>query len=1306
MEDGRINIRATLDINEMERNAERYRKELARMGTVTDQSGQVISTAWSRMKQAATAYFSIDIIKRIAQTRGEFQQLEVAFKTLLGAEEPAMKLMNQLVETAAKTPFDLKGVSDGARQLLAYGFAAENVNDTLIRLGNVAAGLGLPLERLTYLYGTTAVQGRLYARDMLQFQSSGIPVLQELSKMYGKTTSEINDMVTAGKIGFEDVKKVFEGMTNEGGKFYNLMEEQSKTITGQISNLGDAIDTMFNNIGKANQGTISNVISGATYLVENYEKVLSILKVLVATYGTYKASLIAVAAAQRLSVTIQNISAWLSLAKTIRTAKDAQIAFNLATKANPYVLLATVIIGVGTALYQFTKKTEAATEALKKFNEESKKQADDTQAFITIARDETQSIAARQLALNSLRKLYPDLFNNMDLEAIKTANLTELNNELAKATRERLKAQAEESIKETEKSINAIKQQIDFLNKNAVQGRGERLIKANKQLQELQDKLAGQHSILNKVNSDIKAQEDAERRAKEEAEAHAKSVEKTVKWYEEQIKTLKEAQETSTTNKQFNDYQRQIDQLTKEKEAITGASKATQKAEEERIKIIEQIDEELLSLRKQNQQTQIDLMQEGTEKELAQIQLDYHKKIDEIKKLADDWAVKQGGTLTTEQTVQISTAYSTAKQKREQDASDVYKKQTDELNELLKQYKSYQQQRLDTERKYNKDIERLQEQLAKTTEENERNKLEESIRTAEQKKKNELSGLDLEEFQKEIDWTSVFGNLDKLSTNALQQLKNKIKEYLSAIGDGISKEDFKTVVDTFEKLDIAITERHPIEGFINSLEDYRLAAQKVAEAQKKVNDLQKKGSSSTNELEKATKELSDAQNTRRESLLKMTQAVNAIGEKGNELIQAGNNITDMLTSLGIKIPESISDTLTGLGQITSSLDSIDLTKPFSVITGVTGIIAGLGKTIGGIFGGNRNKAAKGTAKLEETTKRIAETNEIINSLIEKRIELIKKASAEEQKGLTESSLNAIDIQKKRLEIEFSKLQTNRLLAKGGKNNDLAVKDLQLNTIEDLKNFLSSEKLLQLESQGYSLDNKEKWQQIVNSWDELNGKAEELRKIVSEANTGLTFEDAKNGLDDLLLSADTTYKDISKNFEGYMRNSVLKMVKSRYLNEAMQKWYDNFADMTSDQILSDTDVTNLRNEYENIYNEAQNRINTLLHAAGLSLEGSESDKTERQTGTISETITEQTASETMGIWRGQYDVTKGIQTEVISLHADWKNAINITNNYLSAITDNTGTTANNTAILSVINDNLERMDGRLRTLETNSNKKYI
>lgn len=1308
MADGQMNIRVNVDLNDMRRKAEEYRKEVTKMGVITDESGNVISTAWMRMKQAATAYLGMDIVKRIAMTRGEFQQLEVAFKTLLGAEEPALNLMNQLVETAAKTPFDLKGVADGARQLLAYGFAADEINDTLIRLGNVAAGLGLPLERLTYLYGTTAVQGRLYAKDMLQFQSSGIPVLQELSKMYGKTTSEINDMVTAGKIGFDDIKKVFEGMTNEGGKFYALMEGQSKTIIGQISNLGDAIDMMFNEIGQANEGIISDAISGASYLVENYEKVLSILKVLVATYGTYKASLIAVAAAQRVSVTIQNISAWISLAKAIRTAKDAQIAFNLATKANPYVLLATVLIGVGTALYQFTKKTDAATDALKKFNEESKKNADDTATFITITRDENQSIAARQLALDSLRKMYPGYFDNMNLEALKVINLTELNNQLAKATRERSKAQSEESIKETEKSINSIKQQIDFLNKNAVQGRGERLIRANKQLQELQDKLAGQHSILNKVNSDIKAQEDAERRAKEEAEAHAKSVEKTVKWYEEQIKTLKEAQETSTTNKQFNDYQKQIDQLTKEKETITGASKATQKAEEERIKTIKQIDEELLFLRKQNQQAQIDLMQEGTEKELAQIRLDYQEKIAEIKKLADDWAAKQGGTLTTEQTVQISTSYSTVKRKREQDESDVYKKQTDELNELLKQYQSYQQQRLDIERKYNKDIEKLQEELAKTTEESERNRLKESIRVAKEKKKTELSGLDLEQFQKEIDWSSVFGNLDKLSTDALKKLRDKIKEYLSTVDDSISKEDFKTVVDAFENLDATITNREPLEELVSGYRDYRKAVEEVTKAKKEMDK-----ADNPEAKERAVKNLSAAEKKRAESLSKITQSVNAIGQQGQQVVSAANDLVNIFTNLGIGIPESISGALSGWGQVLDGLAEIDRNKPMTVVTGAIHTLAGVAKVIGSIFRLGDNGVAQYKALREQL--------EAINDLYKKIIDKSK------EKIVFGGGFASVEAAKEANEALEKQIENYRRLAEvGGKAGSSAgAHSYAYRANERLKkswndisksigqNISSVQQMYELSGEQLEIirrDFPEAWSKIPSEITEnldaiidCNDEAKELANTLQEALTGISFDSFYNGFIDSLSDMDASFEDMCDDFEGYLRKSIIAgLIASQYKGR-IENLYKSWTEAAeSENKITAKEAEKLRDDYQDII---QDMIKDRDNLAKTFNWESSPEELKRQTGTISETITEKTANESMGIWRGSYDTLKAISQQTTIFHETYKSTMATCNSILNTIARNTGETANNTSVLSDMHNTLKNMDGRLRTIESESSKRY-
>ena len=208
--------------------------------------------------------------------------------------------MQQLVKTAATTPFDLQGVANGAKQLLAYGENVENVNDDLIRLGNIAAGLSQPLGDIVYLYGTTMTQGRLYTADLNQFTGRGIPMIRELAKVFGVAEGEVKSLVEAGKVGFPEVQKVIQNLTNEGGMFYNLMQEQSKTITGQISNIEDAVSTMFNEIGKANEGIINEALSGVSYLVENYEKVGKVLVGLVATYGVYKVAVMTVTALQAL----------------------------------------------------------------------------------------------------------------------------------------------------------------------------------------------------------------------------------------------------------------------------------------------------------------------------------------------------------------------------------------------------------------------------------------------------------------------------------------------------------------------------------------------------------------------------------------------------------------------------------------------------------------------------------------------------------------------------------------------------------------------------------------------------------------------------------------------------------------------------------------------------------------------------------------------------------------------------------------------------------------------------------------------
>ena len=230
------------------------KKAAADAGTAFVREGGMIDDALTKIAAGVAGAFAVDKIKdfvmEVVNVRGQFQQLEVAFKTMLGSGEKASNLMNQLVRTAATTPFDLQSVAQGAKQLLAYGTAAEDVNDTLIKLGDIAAGLSLPLGDLVYLYGTTVTQGRMFTQDMRQFMGRGIPMAEEIAKVMGVAEQEVAGLVTAGKVTADVFKKAIDGMAAEGGKFGGLMEAQSKTITGQISNIEDAVAMMFNKMGQ------------------------------------------------------------------------------------------------------------------------------------------------------------------------------------------------------------------------------------------------------------------------------------------------------------------------------------------------------------------------------------------------------------------------------------------------------------------------------------------------------------------------------------------------------------------------------------------------------------------------------------------------------------------------------------------------------------------------------------------------------------------------------------------------------------------------------------------------------------------------------------------------------------------------------------------------------------------------------------------------------------------------------------------------------------------------------------------------
>jgi tape measure domain-containing protein len=433
---GAIHFVVTGDETDLLRALSSSRSAIIASGDTAEKEGAKIEQMFKRATSSVFAFFSAaqatSFVKSMATVHGEFQQIEIALETILGNEREAATLMNQLRETAAKTPFDMKGIANGAKQLLAYGEDAATVNETLIKLGNIAAGLSQPLSDLVYLYGTTMTQGRLYTQDFNQFVGRGIPMIKELAEYFGVAESEVRGLVEAGKVGFPEVQAVISSLTEEGGMFFNLMEKQSTSVIGKISNLGDAWDAALDKMGESSEGFIYTGIEGLTYLVEHYDTVLKILGTLVTAYGSYKAALIAINAIQKVSATVAATRALLAQTQMLTRATQAQILFNQAVKANPYVLAFSALTTVITALAMFCDKSDEAEESVsrlenanKKASEEFDKEAAKIKSLQDVVANANVAYDERKKALDKLREIVPEYNASLSKEGELVNNNTD-----------------------------------------------------------------------------------------------------------------------------------------------------------------------------------------------------------------------------------------------------------------------------------------------------------------------------------------------------------------------------------------------------------------------------------------------------------------------------------------------------------------------------------------------------------------------------------------------------------------------------------------------------------------------------------------------------------------------------------------------------------------------------------------------------------------------------------------------------------------------------------------------------------------
>lgn len=602
---------ATVDMKQLERDLRLGAQSVQDFVRTNEAAASKIDSLYKNAATAVAAYFSFDAVKGltsdIIDVRGEMQQLSISFTTMLGSKDAADRLLAQVVMTAAKTPFSLTDLAQGTKQLLAYGESAKTVNSTLVRLGNISAGLSVPIDRLIMAYGQVQAKGKLMGDDMRQFTEAGIPMIGELAKKFGVAESEISKMVESGKVGFNDVKDVINNMTNAGGKFYNLMEAQADSLPGRISNLGDSIDQMFNKMGADNQETIEGVIDALGWMVDNYQEFINILKIAVATYGTYKAAVIAVSIAEkvRYQITLAQMASTQGLttlqalqAVVLGKVKDAQAMLNKTMLANPYVAAATAITALVATLILFANTATAAERAAEKLGEINKDASDGAKeeqnkidALVATIRSEVSTREQKNAALKKLNDIMPDNLGYITEEAVRTGRATEAIDTYIRSVERQIKIDAiREEIKKSQQRVMSAGKDISLASTvwNTIKSGGNAAIS---QAAAIADIAGSESQYQQSLMKDLKKLTE-ESIVIDNKVAQAKA--RTISVIDEEIKQKKEEQQSvAKTRQEYEAYEQQIKKLEAERDAISGGKKTGEKAEKLRQQMRDTIEKDV-----------------------------------------------------------------------------------------------------------------------------------------------------------------------------------------------------------------------------------------------------------------------------------------------------------------------------------------------------------------------------------------------------------------------------------------------------------------------------------------------------------------------------------------------------------------------------------------------------------------------------------------------------------------------------------------------------------------------------------------
>lgn len=1236
------------------------------------ESNNGIAISW---KKALAVIGGAGVLKALGsemiRVRGEFQSMQTAIETMVG-KDMAGQLIPQIKELAKISPLTMSDMIGAEKMMLGFNIQAEDTIKYLKAISDISMGESSKFNSLTLAFSQMSAAGKLMGQDLNQMINAGFNPLQIISEKTGKSIATLKDEMSKGAVSAEMVQQAFIDATSAGGKFYNMSENASKTINGQLSMMQDALDSVFNELGTKSESVIMDGIQMTTSLIQNYETVGRILAGLVVTYGTYRTAVMLVTAAESKHTLVE-----IGLTNARLLARKAQLALNAAMLTNPYVLLATAVVGLGVAMWALSDSTTSAERALDSYNKKIEKLDTDEEdrkrtleGLVSTINSEVEAETTKLKALKDIEELYPALFRKYVDEKGHIQDLTGFwkayNEEVVKSrtqSKQAIVESLEQQIKSAEWAYNLAKKENN---------RSEMKVQVQR-IEDLKNELANaRKDVLSEINAQLEVEnrQETKETTYQEDLANAKAEwEKAKKGYEALIK---DQTATSKQVKEAKDKMEVSEKTYKELGGVTGSALTRQENLAKKQKENqEKLDGQLLSLHRQNQQDEVSLMKEGTEKKLKQIDLDYQKETDAIKKQRKEWEDAQGGKLTEEQTLVIDLRKELAGKKKDSDTSKVHEEEVKEYQKLLSSYQDYLTKRKNAEDKFNADRKKLKDGGASDAQINE----------LEYQRDETLKSIDNEFAMREDSFKAWTDNIANLSLEKLRELLVQAERELER------------------------------SEFLNP-NDPKLAGQRAKVTSLKNTISEKSEKTNTSPNKRSQKEWQDLYKTLSKVEKEFDEIGKTVGGTAGEIISAAGSIASSTLQMidGITtLANSSSDAMAGTAQAASK--SIQAVEKASVILAIVGAALQITTKMFDLFGSDTT-----TEKYEEAKEAYQSYINILDKVIDKQLELAESLSGDNAQAAYDRAIELVKTQSEAARV-LGKQYLNsgsswKSHSKGYKEVDDmsaagwadAAKALGM-SVSQFKNAmggrmtglfdLTDEQLAKLQEEAHIF-----WAQLdsdtQNYANQIAEGVAQVKEVLEQQMTDTTLIDVdtlRNDFHDLLTDMDADSADFADNFEDYMRNAILNsMLKESYMGR-LEEWRKKFYAAMDDGV-TEQEYNALKEEGQQIADEMKAQRDAMADMFGWESESTSQSSTSKGFQAMSQDTGEElngrftalqiageeiktqniAQTQSLNLLTARADAILSMNTETRNIADDTRNLIAQSYLELVQISENTGNSA--------------------------------